>query len=439
MKNLPDSICNVSIMKFRQCFFTVFLLLISISVSAQWEATTFPQNEYPYSIATTPNGNILATSYPGSGGYIFISTDKGDTWNIADVDGHVYSSYVTVGNTMFFGGRGQHIARTSDDGITWEVFDFSNIFNQPDADIYALAYHKERLYAAVFGAGICFSDDMGETWHVTDTESLIVSYEVDGRNTYTMESFKDNLYAIGANGIWTLDEDGMTWTLKRETWFSGQSMIFKDKLYIAYVIQNGENGIEYTEDGETWQPIPNNAGLPSNDIRGFQNDGTNMFVGTFENGVFYSPDEGTTWTEIEDWPIAFEVPGILVILSIPMDFCFVDDMVFAASFEMGVYKVANPNPFNSINNYSVDEVQCSVSHNADFNYIDVAFTLEGNADVQFEIYDIMGRLYSSTDFGHLTSGFHSHKLGVDQLKPSCYIYALRSNGSLSSGKFIVDK
>ncbi|MDD4848508.1 MAG: hypothetical protein PHR53_07080, partial [Bacteroidales bacterium] len=330
---------TLSKMWIQKMFATMLLCLTFGILSAQWTPTSFPENEFPYKITKSSDGTLMVTTYPGTGGYIYMSKNQGSTWQIADVEGAVYTSIANIGDTLFFGGRGSKVARTADNGTTWELFSFEQIYNAPDDDMYALTYHNNKLYAAVFGLGICYSEDRGETWQETDRESLIVSYQVDGRNTYTMQSFKGKLYAIGANGIWVLNDNDQTWTLQRETWFSGNSLIHNDKLYISYVIQNGENGIEFTEDGETWQPIPNNDSLPSFDIRGFQSDGENIFVGTFSDGVYYTPDEGVTWIETEDWPPYYEVPGVVTFLSIPMDFCFLNGKIFALSYEMGVYKM----------------------------------------------------------------------------------------------------
>lgn len=232
----------------------IFLFLFCVGqVSAQWQTTTFPDDEYPYSITATKNGNILVSTFPGSGGYIFISTDKGQSFQKADVEGFVYTKPLIIDNTIIYAGRGRKIARTIDDGESWQVFDFGHVYNQPTADIYGMAYHNNKIFAAVFGVGICFSEDMGETWEKTDEQSLMNSYEVDGRNTYTMASFRGKLYAIGANGIWILNDDEKTWTLQREVNFAGNSLIHKEKLYISYTVQGGTVGLEYTEDGINWQ------------------------------------------------------------------------------------------------------------------------------------------------------------------------------------------
>lgn len=439
MKTILQQTKQCILIQVCKYFATIILFLTFGTVSAQWVATSFPENEFPYNITKSSQGTLYVTTYPGSGGYIYMSRDRGENWIKADVEGAVYSATLQIGDVMFFGGRGSKIARTLDDGETWDLFNFDHIYNAPDADIYALAYHNNKLYAAIFGLGICVSEDMGITWNETDRESLMVSYEIDGRNTYTMESFNGKLFAIGANGIWMLNEDEITWSLQRETWFSGNSLVFNNRLYISYVIQNGTQGIEFTEDGEVWQEIPNNNSLPSFDIRGFQTDGENIFVGTVDQGVFYTPDEGETWIATEDWPPFFEIPGVVTFLSIPMDFCFLDGEIFAASYEMGIYKMEHPNPPTIMNELNNIQVNYSIYPNPALDFLKINFTIEHPAQVSFSIYDMLGHQLRSFNFGNLSAGTYTKQLDITNLKSSGYLFGLRVNDKTKIGKFLINK
>jgi len=401
----------------KKSLLAVALIVLNVSCFAQWTATSFPENEQPHRIVATSNGNLLVSTFYSATGEIFISTDKGLTWNTADVIGQHYTSSLVVGETVFFGGKFATVSSTRDGGITWQSASFTDVIHATEDDIYAMAYHNGKLYAAVFGLGIAFSEDNGITWQSTDNASLTVSYDIDGLNTYTMQSFNGDLYAIGANGIWTLGDDGMTWSLLRETFYAGQSMVFNDKLYIAHVIQGGNVGIEYTSDGVNWTEIQN---CPSNDIRGFRSYENYMFIGTFENGVFYTPDNGATWFETTDWPIRSEYPGGIVFLSIPMDFAFLDGDVFATSFEKGVYKMPNPG-YDNATEYVKENVSLYP------NPTNSKFTIEANGIVT--IFNSLGKIVcKSTVSGNADF----------ELESGVYLIRIEESGNIFTKKVVIE-
>ena len=107
-----------------------------------------------YACHVTKSGNILLSDYQYmdySGG-IYISEDQGATWTKTNVQDFCYSQFIEAEGYVFAGGDGCVIARSADEGKTWEVMNFGYAYADflSEDEIrynpcYAMAYHKGRL------------------------------------------------------------------------------------------------------------------------------------------------------------------------------------------------------------------------------------------------------------------------------------------------------
>lgn len=78
-----------------------------------------------------------------------------------------------------------------------------------------------------------------------------------------------------------------------------------------------------------------------------------------------------------------------------------------------------PNPFNPATN--------------------ISFTLGQATDVSLSVYNIIGQRVSTTDFGRLQSGLHSHRFDASNLSGGMYIYQLKTGKNVLSGKMTLIK
>lgn len=435
-KHLPFYLLSCKQLFTYSLLFTAFTL-ISQSSHAQWNSVGFEASR-PATIVKADNGNIIVATYePDGDAPLFYSNDKGETWLEADVEPANYRGNIEIGKYLFFAGSKQRIVRTEDGGETWREFDFSHLVNGAESlEIFSLAYHNEKLYAAVFGAGIAYSEDLGETWNMTDVASLNLSPEIMGVFTYTLASFNGKLLAMGAQGVWTLNENDNSWTRTRDVYWVTNSLIHKNMLFLVY---DNETYLEYTLDGVNWIKIE--EGLPSFNLRAFTSDGSNLYAGTFENGVFYSENDGQRWIDITDnWPIAFEIPDVVLFHEICMSLCVVDDELFGAAFKAtdGILKMKNPAP-NAVSTIYESKIKTRAYPNPSNDFVNLEYITDTEDEVRITVYDVCGReIYNSYDnLQSAQSGIHT--IDVKAFNNGIYVYRVKAGKDITTSRFIVNK
>ncbi|MCY4553685.1 MAG: sigma-70 family RNA polymerase sigma factor [Candidatus Poribacteria bacterium] len=139
----------------------------------------------------------------------------------------------------------------------------------------------------------------GEQWqHISDVKSL----ETSGWTPRPpLAKWKDTLYMIPSNELFTSSDEGKTWDLRytwqeEKYWTPIELVLTEDAFYVAFT-----SGILRSKDeGKTWQAITfeaMNVGFPQrpNTIAVTQNT---MFVGA-RNGFYRFSADGDNWTRVE--------------------------------------------------------------------------------------------------------------------------------------------
>lgn len=200
-------------------------------MQAQWEPTAF--NQSTWRLCQTENGNLLATNdvYPEMGG-IYISQDQGITWTDTQVEKLSYTGFLVTNQSVYMGGVGSNVAISHDNGATWTISNFNDLFPgaHPEDPIYAIEEHNNRIYVSLLSHGIVYSEDQGETWQLTDLDSLLDpnNPENGGQWCYNLRSYNGKLYSIGSFGIWEYSEADDLWRAVDNTWYSSDSLVVDD-------------------------------------------------------------------------------------------------------------------------------------------------------------------------------------------------------------------
>ena len=120
----------------KSILMTVFLSLTLSSHAQTWEMI----NALPATNAfhVTKSGNLLMADYLFEmNGGIYVSTDKGQNWEKTAVEDFNYNYFVENEKYVFAAGAATNIARSADEGLTWELVGYS------DAVIDQLGYEIE--------------------------------------------------------------------------------------------------------------------------------------------------------------------------------------------------------------------------------------------------------------------------------------------------------
>ncbi|RKU15474.1 hypothetical protein C6500_20025 [Candidatus Poribacteria bacterium] len=148
------------------------------------------------------------------------------------------------------------------------------------------------LFAGTGSAGIFCSTDLGNSW--TPANTGLPDASGDGLSAAVYAQKGDTLYA-GSGELYASTDGGDAWhhvpILQKRVSVSGV-VIIGDRIYIGTL----EDGVWYSDDdGESW--IPMNDGLGNLIIRVLSRIGTTLVAGT-ENGVFRKKANEDVWTPI---------------------------------------------------------------------------------------------------------------------------------------------
>lgn len=419
--------------------------------SAAWEQI----HERPTTQAhfITSDGTFLLSDFlDNRTGGIFISTDRGMTWEQTAVRDYNYHTFYETDGYVFAIGYNARIARSADNGRTWEVLNYSKALEGVIEDkaidscvTYSMEKRGDRLYIGDFaGGGVLYSTDFGESWNLTDRESLMINIEGIGPSMdsfYNLVDFAGSLYAFGALSVHRYDDTADKWEpVNINSNFMAVSTIVGNRLVCGRANPNFDSELEYllwTEDGETWNRIEapeayTEAGISRN-VRAIHSDDTYIYT-TGPDGLtpnpepvgapyitcpdfFYTSDFGETWTRVDGLP-ARHYP-----LTIQTD----ADYVYVALYSpfenvttSGLWRL----PKSELSSASVDSINGGDS--AKVRISDNILTTDGAEALSITVYDTAGKKLIQTSSG---------AADISSLGEGIYIYGITTPDGNISGKF----
>lgn len=423
----------------------IFLLVaftgfMALPLKAQWEPTGF--SKAAWVLCRAENGNLIVAddNYPDMGG-IYLSRDKGVTWEKTNAADFSYTSRLVKDENIYMGGVDCNVAISHDNGETWENVNFKELY--PEASeydpIYAMEYHNGRVYASVLYFGIAYSEDGGVTWVPTDRESLLDEDDPEngGQWCYSLRSYKGKLYDIGAFGIWEYDEDADLWTKVDDRWYAARTCIANDVLYITYNAPGLPEAIRYTTDFQEWGSMPIPEGVTTS-IRTMEYYQGAFFLGHVEQAVFYTLDQGITWVEYRDnFPAFSPVPGVNF-YGVPMGFVFDGDQIFCGVFSTydigGVYRAPVPDEITGVKKMETQQ-KTVVYPNPASDYVLIHLPEETKGPVSLLITDVMGREMYGKAINNAKDNLL--QVSVEDWALGLYLYTITNGESKIAGKILV--
>lgn len=418
----------------RTCFLIVALCACGALHAQSWEQIY--QLPTTKNIFIAPNGNLLVSDfqYEYTGG-IYYSTDKGESWTKADIEDYCYNRMTVAGEYIIATGEGCHIARSNDNGVTWELLSYGYIFDGIISEeaietnvAYGLCYFKDKIFIADFqGGGVVYSEDFGETWNLTDRTSL--EYDMDGKPAidcfYNLAENNGQLLLFSGYFIYRLNEEDFTWELLRnDSNFMAVSTTMDDKLVCGRSIANFHREtpfLEYTSDGgDSWQHIAH-ADTVEYDcyVRALHYDGINLYAALIAQGIFYTTDMGENWIDITyDLPVG----GSAAPLMITSDEQYIYVAIYDQPWEKkksGIYRF-------SIDNLGTTSIHNTLRDNIHVNVYNNLITVEENASIT--IYDTRG--------AQVLVAHDCNTLDISALPQGIYFYNIATAHNNTTGKFI---
>lgn len=405
----------------------LMLFIAAAATNAQWKKTSFPTPEV-LTLFSTDEGNLLLSEYSSSMEYagVYISKDEGVSFTKTSLPDFKFTSFCTAGDYVFAGGDEGRIGRSSDGGETWTVFRCDDLFDRKISESGDMIYFNDRVYFGIIGAGVVYSDDFGENWHLTDTLSMVMDYDVtlDGRNVMRLEAYDGKLYALASHGFFAYDEEADYWYLvKDDTYFAISSEIHKGKLYVGYSSSRLPFVDCYDGVSGVWKSLdcPEQAG--DNNAWALLEDPKTgiLYCATTQGGVIYTEDEGATWKSFSDGlPFMWE-DNFDIYLNLPRGFAILNDKIFVTVFNPASPEKAGVYVRELADITSIDE---NVEGNPLVRIVDSTICVEGEFDI-LNLYDITGkRIYSGAD----------KRVDIASAGDGIYIYQLFAGDEIFCGK-----
>jgi hypothetical protein len=290
-------------MNTRTVVIASFLLISSISVQAQWVQTNSPRHDIltygGYITCLASQGNKLFAGTQSSG--LILSTDSGSTWSLVNVTPYPslnsilgIGSLLVNGSDLFVVAGGLDLS--TDSGATWSSIYLPSL----SSSISAIAVSGGNIIICTLLDSTHLSTDNGKSWTALDTLFDVTCFA----------RMNGNLYA-GTNGggrfltgVYVSTNNGLNWNLTDTGERSG-------KRFVLALTASGGNLFESTlsgmflssDEGATWTAIESGLPDPSlyqSRIYALAANGQNIYAGTEGSGIYFSTNNGTTWSALPD-------------------------------------------------------------------------------------------------------------------------------------------
>jgi len=313
----------------------VICLLSSKPILAQWVQTNGPSDRQTLCFAL--NGTNL---FAGTSGGIFLSTNNGTSWTDNGLDS-TFVVALAVSGTNLFAGTFDGVFLSTDNGTSWTAVN-SGLTSRY---VYALAVLGTNLFAGTNNGGVFLSTKNGTSWTAVDSG-------------LTNHNVSVNAFAVSGPNL-----------------FAG---IFGDGVYLS------------TNNGTSWTEV--NSGLTNPYVYSLATSATNLFVGTFDGGI---------WRR----PLSEMITSVgRVSTDLPTQFSLSQNY---------------PNPFNpsTVINYRLPTV----------------------TEVILKVYDVLGRKVETLVNGRQNVWDHSVNFNAGNLPSGIYFYRLQAGTFTQTRKLMVLK
>lgn len=276
--------------------------------------------KFVQALAINPQGHIFAGTSRGAFNVtegVFRSTDNGDTWTETALTGignaptavKVRDLAITSTGTVFaatgnpFGSTVTGVFRSTDNGDSWTRLgngltskNYEVLIIKSNGDIFA---GQTGLWLGSPGDGIFRSSDDGDSWTQIST-GIIATTDVF---SFAINSGGDLFTGTSLDGLYQSTNNGDSWTRKNE------GIVVTD---VSDLVSNSDGELfaltydgmyRSANNGDDWMAI--NAGLDGLELSTvYVSANGRIYVGTRSNGIYYSMDNGDSWTPTDlrsDW------------------------------------------------------------------------------------------------------------------------------------------
>ncbi len=288
--------------------------LTPLEMKADWEMVHPLPSTYAHFI-TTEGVHLMSNYLTSRTGGIYYSEDNGLSWTKSNVRDYWYSNFYETDGYIFALGAGCRIGRSEDGGRTWDLLNYSSAIKDyvPEKALdgtvcYAITSLDGVLYIGDFsGGGVLRSEDFGETWEMTDRDSLYIYFygesEPQMDSFYNLEAYNGMVYAFGLYSVHAFIPDEQKWrTVPINSNCMATATIMDNKMYTGRAIMNFDVNSDYVLqfDDMDISPLPR-PDTDDNNIRCLSHDGSTLFSMHHGGKMYYTSDLGQSWDAAPDF------------------------------------------------------------------------------------------------------------------------------------------
>ncbi|MGE5680336.1 MAG: T9SS type A sorting domain-containing protein [Bacillota bacterium] len=277
----------------------LFWVIYLENSNAQWVQTKRPMEDSSsfkiYSLLAA-DSNL----YMGANNSLYISTDKGESWNKTGYNQTNPARALAVKGKDIFTATGSNgVYLSHDSGISWNT---SN-GGLKDLSVSELVASGENVVGINY-SGVILSKDNGLSWSIVMERGYFSYGMLTAGNRYVY--LKDYSSGHSGNQVSKSYNNGANWYTVFSAAYSGGfdavTAIGELNSYIFLGISNYISGETWndirrsTDDGKSWSIVKKDL-LINEQIKTFAAFNTTVFAGT-NIAVYASTDYGTTWNDI---------------------------------------------------------------------------------------------------------------------------------------------
>lgn len=259
-----------------------YTLFKSINNGASWTQPTGILSETNIYDLVVKDTLFFASTGKG----IYISTDKGDSWNTANnglPSNYDFLDLEIVGNKIYTTAFGLGIYLSNNNGLSW-----LSVNSGAPSYIYSITSHDSIIFIGSNGYGIYRSNNYGNSWTYASnglTSNVIRILEVIDTTIFA---------GVSGNGVNRSIDNGNNWSV------ANNGLILTS---ISALTSSGINILAATNNGNYLSH--NNVNLWSSTMQGLNitelsADGSNICASTNGSGEYFSNDNGNNWSSVNN-------------------------------------------------------------------------------------------------------------------------------------------
>jgi photosystem II stability/assembly factor-like uncharacterized protein len=383
------------------------------------------------------NGNDVYI-YPSEG--IFRSINNGNTWTEVNAGGG--SDLVVSGRAVFAAGMGLYSSK--DSGTTWTAIDTSGL----GKTFSVLLANKTYLFAGGSSGIVGDSDDVtlfrsadgGNSW-VNIFSGLPRTQLCDANVCQWYYYYIQSLLAIGntlfaatslsappaahedPGQIYRSMDSGLTWSLSSAGLADTVQCIATNGSILFAGTAN--SGVFISRDtGTTW--TASSSGLTNKNIQALFSTGADLFAGTHGGGIFHSADSGKTWTQFNNGLTDSSIQSFGV-----------NDTYLFAGVGPGTYGGSVWRyPLSQVSVKRAQQIRpelASLKVHSTGRYnpaVSIDFSIPSPEKVSIGIYDLSGHLVTKLDDKLFTAGQHTLQWNARNAGSGCYVVRMQAGESV---------